>query len=79
MIHRQTSGTTSIDWYYNFNPVAGALWIPIEASAPETHYNGWMWIQLPYAYSWTMQRWIFLWGDILYTDLQTEESTILAP
>lgn len=74
-----TGGTTSIDWYYNFNPVTAALWIPIEGSAQEPHYNGWMWIQLPYAYSWTMQRWIYLWGDVYYTDLQTLETGVLVP
>lgn len=72
-------GTTSVGYSFNFEPVADTFFLPAEPLEITPHYNGWLYLQHPYAYSWSMGRWIFLWGDVLITDLATGETYFLAP
>jgi hypothetical protein len=75
-----TGGTTSIDYYYNFNPVRHTWFVPVDELVPtELHYDGWLWLKMPYAYSFSAQRWIFIWGGIYHTELKTWRTGWLQP
>ncbi len=74
-----SGGTSAVNYYYNFSPVNQTFFLPAEPLATEPHYNGWLYMQFPYAYSWTMSRWIFIWGDVLITDLSNMQTGYLVP
>lgn len=37
------------------------------------NYNGWVWLDFPYAYSWSESRWIYIWGNPWVRDLETNQ------